>query len=83
MNTRHFSVWPKNLPRSITRPVTPVHHNLAVSARRYPDAVLCRFYDSPLTYGEAWRQVRLLAGFLQQRCGVRRGDRVMLVMQNS
>ena len=83
MNTRHFAVWPRNVPRSITRPVTPVHHNLAVSARRYPDAVLCRFYDNALTYGEAWRQVRWLAGFLQQRCGVRRGDRVMLVMQNS
>jgi fatty-acyl-CoA synthase len=83
MNTLHFAHWPADLPTHITLPRTPVHDNLAVSARRYPDKVLCRFYDSPLAYGEAWRQVEALAGFLQRRCGVARGDRVLLVMQNS
>ena len=82
MNTLHFARWPADLPTHITLPRTPVHDNLAVSARRYPDKVLCRFYDTPLAYGEAWRQVEALAGFLQQRCGVARGDRVVLAMQN-
>lgn len=64
-------------------PRTPLHHNLEVSARRYPDKPLAVFYDSPLSYAQAWRETEALAGYLRQRCGVRRGDRVLLLMQNS
>ena len=31
---------------------------------------------------ELKREVDALAGFLQQRCGVKRGDRVLLYVQN-
>ena len=41
------------------------------------------FYDSQLSYAQFRREAEALAGFLQQRCGVRKGDRVLLDMQNS
>jgi len=79
----HYAHWPAGLPKSLPFPETSVFDNLRISAARYPDKPLAWFYDSPLSYGRALAQAEALAGFLQQRCGVRRGDRVLLFMQNS
>ncbi|MEM9586552.1 MAG: aminotransferase class I/II-fold pyridoxal phosphate-dependent enzyme [Planctomycetota bacterium] len=35
--------------------------------------------DKHLTYAELWREARALAGYLQSRCGIRPGDRVLLL----
>jgi fatty-acyl-CoA synthase len=83
MKPRHHSFWPKNLPTSLTYPQTSLYYNLEVSAARYPDKRLLVYYDTPLSFRAARAQVDALAGFLQQRCAVKRGDRVLLFMQNS
>src|SRR5439155_1703802 len=41
------------------------------------------FYGTKITYAEVNRSADALAGFLQKRCGVRRGDRVLMYLQNS
>jgi fatty-acyl-CoA synthase len=79
----HFRFWPKGLARTLQFPATSLYYNLEVSAARYPDKPMLIYYDSPLSYAELKSQVDALAGFLQQRCGVKRGDRVLLFMQNS
>jgi len=76
-------VWPPHLPTSLTVPQTSLWYNLEVSAARYPDKAATMFYDSRLTYRELMRDVERLAGHLQRRCGIRRGDRVLLTAQNS
>ena len=76
-------VWPKQFPKHLTIPATTLWHNLAVAAARYPDKTATIFYDSRLSYAELERQAAWLAGFLQQRCGIRKGDRVLLDLQNS
>jgi fatty-acyl-CoA synthase len=76
-------VWPKHHPRSLTTPKTTLWHNLEVAAARYPDKPATIFYDSRLSYADLQRQAEQLAGFLQQRCGIGRGDRVLLDAQNS
>jgi fatty-acyl-CoA synthase len=53
------------------------------SAARHPERAAIDYYGSRLTYAELQRHVDALAGFLQQRYGVRRGDRVLLYAQNS
>ncbi|HVY06840.1 MAG TPA: long-chain-fatty-acid--CoA ligase [Burkholderiales bacterium] len=83
MEPKHFAHWPKHLPRHLTVPSTTLYYNLEVSAQRFPDKPATIFYDSRLPYKELRRQVDLMAGFLQNRCGVRKGDRVLLQMQNS
>jgi fatty-acyl-CoA synthase len=75
--------WPRHLPRSLPRPATTLAHNLAVSAARYPERPAIGFFGRDLTYREFAAQVEQFAGWLQQRAGVRRGDRVALFMQNS
>ena len=83
MEPRHYPFWPKGLPRNLTYPKTSLYYNLEVSAARYPDKPLLIYYDCPVTFREVKQEVDALAGFLQQRCGVERGDRVLLFMQNS
>lgn len=83
MSRRHFQFWPKGLPRDITAPATQLFYNAEVSAARYGDKPFLIFYDTPLTFAELKDQAERLAGYLQHECGVKRGDRVLLVMQNS
>jgi fatty-acyl-CoA synthase len=80
---RHHAHWPPGVPKSLTVPRTSVHYNLEVSTQRYPGKVAIQYYDSAIRYRELAAQVDALAGFLQQRCGVRQGDRVLLYAQNS
>lgn len=75
-------VWPKQHPKSLTSPKTTLWYNQEVAAARYPDKPITIYYDSRLSYREFHRQAERLAGFLQQRCGMRKGDRVLLDMQN-
>jgi fatty-acyl-CoA synthase len=83
MQPRHFRFWPKNLPRELSFPRTSLFYNLEVSAARYPDKPAVVFYDTPLSYGVLKSEAEQLAAYLQQHCGVQRGDRVLLFMQNS
>jgi len=76
-------VWPKQHPKSLTTPKTTLWYNLEVAAARYPDKAATIFYDSQLSYAELKRQAERLAGFLQQRCGIRKGDRILVDAQNS
>ncbi|HVP08296.1 MAG TPA: long-chain fatty acid--CoA ligase [Burkholderiales bacterium] len=80
---RHYPHWPPGVPKTLTVPRTSLWVNLEVSARRYPDKAAILYYGSALGYAALEREAVALAGFLQQRCGVARGDRVLLYAQNS
>lgn len=82
MNQRHFAFWPRRRPQSFPIPVTNVAHNLATTAARYPEYTAIVYYDTRISYDRLWREVEMLAGYLQS-VGVREGDRVLLYMQNS
>ena len=79
----HVKFWPARLPYEVGTPDTPLHDNLEVSARRYPHRDAIRFLGSRITYLELKRRVDAMAGWLQQAAGVARGDRVLLMLQNS
>ena len=77
----HHRFWPKRLPHQITPPATSLWHNLAVNALRYPHKPALVFFGRVLSYAEVHDQAERLAAFLAQ-CGVQKGDRVLLLMQN-
>ncbi len=81
--TAHFRHWPHATPRSLSLPPTNVFDNLASCAARDPGKSAIVFYDSVLSYAALKAEAQALAGHLQQVCGVARGDRVLLMMQNS
>jgi fatty-acyl-CoA synthase len=62
-------------------PETTLWFNLEVSARRYPHKTAYDFLGRALSYGELSQQAQALAGWLQAQ-GVRKGDRVLIFMQN-
>jgi fatty-acyl-CoA synthase len=80
---RHFKFWPPGIPHQLTLPQTHLFHNVEVSAARYPDKPFIVFYDTPLCYARFKDEAERIAGHLQHECGVKAGDRVLLVMQNS
>lgn len=79
---RHLKSWPKHLPHHLSPPETVLGFNLEVSATRYPDKAALIFYDNKISYSRVRSEVDALAGYLQEKCGVRKGDRVLLDMQN-
>ena len=78
MNPDSTRAWPKGVPKKIEFPRTSLYYNLQVSAARYPEKAALIYYDSTLTFAQLKQQVDALAGFLQERCGIKRGDRVLL-----
>ena len=82
MNIAHYAQWPTGLPYELNPPETSVYVNLDISARRYPNKAALIFYGRELSYRQLQEEVDALAGYLQQVCGIRRGDRVLLHMQN-
>ena len=79
----HFAAWPSYVPRSLDLPRTSIWENLAITARRHPQKPAFICYDSPITYADLHRDAERLAGFLQKKCGVAKGDRVVVYAQNS
>ena len=83
MFTRHYAHWPPGLPKTLEVPRESIYNNLAASAARFPDRAAVDYYGTRITYAELKRDADALAGFLQRHCGVRKGDRVLLYLQNS
>ena len=79
----HYQYWPKGVPHMVDLPRTTLDYNLEVSAARYPEKTAISYYGSPISYARLKSEVDALAGYLQQKCGVKKGDRVLLYMQNS
>lgn len=76
------AAWPTGLPFRLNVPDTTLCSNLIVSALRYPEQPALIFFGRRISYRELQAAVEALAGYLQQRAGIGRGDRVLLQMQN-
>jgi len=83
MSDQHFKHWPPHAMHHLAAPATNLFYNAEVSARRYPDKPFLVFYDTAVTFAEFLDEAERIAGFLEQQCAVRKGDRVLLFMQNS
>ncbi|GAA5234971.1 AMP-binding protein [Verticiella sediminum] len=83
MFTRHYPFWPPHASKTLTVPKTSLCYNLDVAATRYPGKPAIVYYGEVIDYTRLKREVEALAGYLHDVCGVRRGDRVLLNVQNS
>ncbi len=69
------------MPTRLSVPQTSVWDNLAINARRYPDHAALVFFEQTITYAQMCAMTERLAAHLHAH-GVRKGDRVILLMQN-
>jgi fatty-acyl-CoA synthase len=83
MSDRHFKFWPAHAMHNLVAPATNLFYNAEVSARRYPDKPFLVYYDTPVSFADLLDEATRVAGFLENHCGVGKGDRVLLLMQNS
>jgi fatty-acyl-CoA synthase len=80
--TLHYKHWP-NISKSLKVPSTSLYDNLKVSASRYPDQNAIYYYGNNLSYAQLDEEVKTLAGYLQHKLRVTKGEKVLLFMQNS
>ncbi|WP_420476964.1 long-chain fatty acid--CoA ligase [Noviherbaspirillum sp. ST9] len=83
MSDRHFAHWPAGHSRTLSAPQTNLFYNVEVSATRWPEKPFIQYYDTSISFSEFRDETIRIAGWLEQTCGVKRGDRVLLYMQNS
>jgi fatty-acyl-CoA synthase len=83
MSNAHFKFWPAHAMHWLDGPATNLFYNAEVSAHRYPDKPYLIFYDTPVIFAAFHDQAVRVAGYLERECGVTKGDRVLLLMQNS
>jgi AMP-binding enzyme len=76
-------VWPVGEPWQLPMPDGTLYDALARAAVHRPHHPATAFYGALLSYAELRRRVDAMAGFLQSVCGVKRGDRVLIALQNS
>jgi fatty-acyl-CoA synthase len=82
MSDRHFAHWPRHVPHHLTIPETDLFYNVEVSARRFPGKPCLVYYDTKISFARFKDEAERVAGWLE-RHGVKKGDRVLLCMQNS
>jgi len=79
--------WIKSYPDGIkwdtTLDLTPVHEQLLASCAQQGDAVALDFLGGTTTFRELGEKVSALAGALQAELGIKKGDRVALLMPNT
>lgn len=83
MKRLHHKVWPEGLPHDIPTITHTLDDNLRSVAKRLPQKPAIVFYGAVTTYAQLDDHVSRVAGYLQVVCGVQKGDRVGLYMQNA
>jgi fatty-acyl-CoA synthase len=83
MSDHHLPFWPEHAPKHLWVPPTSLSYNVEVAAARFPEKPLLIFYDNAVSYRRFKQETERVAAYLQQVCGVKKGDRVLLYMQNS
>ena len=76
-------LWPVGESWQLPMPDGTLYHALARAAQQRPRHPATAFYGATRSYAELRHRVDAMAGFLQQMCGVKRGDRVLIALQNS
>ena len=77
----HYQVWPAGVAHDIAVPDESLWEGFAERARTTPEAIGLHFLGRDYHWATLLAQAEQLAGALQH-LGVRRGDRVLLFMQN-
>ncbi len=83
MLNKYSSIWPSKLPWSINVPNTSVAKNLYNSSKRYPEKIAIVFFENEIPYSKVLLDAELVATYLQKNCNIKKGDRVLLDLQNS
>ena len=74
--------YAKHVPHTIAYPEIPIHRFLTDTAAEHPDYIAFTFNDTDTSYRDLNQKVNKLALILQ-KAGVKKGDRIALILVNS
>ncbi|MGO4893727.1 AMP-binding protein [Flavobacterium sp. W21_SRS_FM6] len=83
MSHLHLTHWPAGIPKELPPATQTFDDNLRNTSNKYPDKAALIFYGAVTTYAELDAKVTAIAGYLQSTCGVTKGSRIGVYMQNS
>lgn len=82
MKNPWFKHYAKHIPHNITYPEIPIHRFLTDTVAQHPDYIAFTFNETNTSYRELNEKVNKFA-FVLKNTGVKKGDRVALIMVNS
>lgn len=82
-NTAHFEHWLPRVPQTLSVPETTLFDDLLTTVQKYPNKVAIEYYGASMTYSELLDEVEKLAGYLESKLNIQKGENVLLFMQNS
>ena len=83
MSHRTYDHWPSGVPTHLPPITRTLDDNLRKAAADWPEKTALIYYGAEKTYAELDGEVSRMAAYLQSVCGVTKGDRVGLYMQNA
>jgi long-chain acyl-CoA synthetase len=78
-----IAAYPEGIEWDVPIDTTPVHEQLLASCAKMGDATALDFMGATTSFRRLGEQVNALAGALQSELGVKKGDRVALLMPNT
>ena len=78
-NKRHKEFWPKELPFYMDFKAQTLFNNLSLSAHSDPKSDAIIFYENKISYEELFTHVNKIAGFLNVKLKISRGDRIAII----
>ncbi|MCC7447670.1 MAG: long-chain fatty acid--CoA ligase [Anaerolineae bacterium] len=79
---RWLNYYDPNVPASLTYPRIPIYRLLDDTAAKYPERICARFFGRGFTYRQIQQLSDQFAAGIRNR-GVRKGDRVVLLLPNA
>lgn len=83
MTKIEYSQWPAGVPKSLPVASHTLDDNLRAVTKVTPDKTALIFYGATKSYAQLNDEVTRVAAYLQSVCGIQKGDRVGIYMQNS
>src|SRR3954462_10603385 len=77
-----LSLYDEGIPANLEAPFPDCVTMLDAVVREHPDKPLVHYFDTTLTVADVDRQSAALAAAMAEECGLERGDRVVVQLQN-
>ncbi|HYF90846.1 MAG TPA: long-chain fatty acid--CoA ligase [Symbiobacteriaceae bacterium] len=82
MDRPWLEAYPEGVRNHLEYPQIPAYHFLFEQIRRHPDRAALLFYGKKISYRELGEQIDRFAVGLIKRLGIRKGDRVGIILPN-
>lgn len=74
--------YPKEIPATLNYRKEPIQKYLEEAAKDFPNKIAIHFMGKELTYQQVYDYARKFASYLQHKIGIKKGDRVAIMLPN-